>query len=280
MTGTMQARTAKPKPLWRRIGIVVLWLVAAYMFVFRPGFYNSTLSGTWSSHAIVEPSAHVYLYFRGETDRQWKWSRSQSARYEKVRIEWLVGSSAKDALEVMPSQGLFEVDGKTYDLTADLISNTFAGSNLDLKGNEVFREEVKSLVTFLVSAGDGSAPPPRHHTYSMSEESDKLIRHVNFRHFSTCHSLESYLHTGFIVALLVVFCTGHLRKKPTASPVPLSLRRPFWAVFLVILLGAVAAADYFLVVLMLIMLLIYSLVFLMCWLNARQVAYETGDDKP
>ncbi len=131
-----------------------------------------------------------------------------SPRYRTVEIEWVMfrhgestGQAVIDLKEMQISHGT-----QTSPLNADTLGSLIGFPNTS-NGRNVM---VTSLMDFLQSAGQGTLPPPSHHSYSLPEPIPGRMQH-----FATGSSLRP-LELIWIVAWSICGLFGWIRPKGIA----------------------------------------------------------------
>ncbi len=176
------------------VGAQLLWHATHHRYDMpHTGAYYGHV--TASFHNFDEP--FYSLRFRGETQPRWRWRCPMNFAYERLQLEWHGESSEGTATVNLPSL-MYDSSGRTGVLSpATLTEWLVAHTKSEAPTGEVKR--VQSIFDYIVAAGCGSLPAPRHHTYYFEQP---VRGHI--QHFLLGFGVSGLVYIWCVVWLLLV----------------------------------------------------------------------------
>lgn len=152
--------------------------IAFYLWAYisRPGTYSASFNGRISVYPPDDSEEYFIhdIQFRAETEPVWKWEEPENFSYDHINL------TINDKMNVtvfFPSLTYTHKDGEgkfSKSCLSDLlITSSETGSAT------ILPEQLDKLYSFILSAGNGTLPRPRHHGYHFDSP-----YWASFTHFS------------------------------------------------------------------------------------------------
>jgi hypothetical protein len=137
--------------------IIFLWSYFA-----RPGSYYGHINGsvTIPSREDARIYGFCYIRFTSETKPKWEWTEPNNFRYG--RIDLTINDKSKTTV-LFPSLTC-EHGGEEHAFSKPFLIDLLT-ANSEVESDTITPEQSDALFNFILSAGDGTLPPPRHHPY-------------------------------------------------------------------------------------------------------------------
>jgi hypothetical protein len=153
------------------LGIIVfLWSFSA-----RPGVYYGSISGS----VLIVPAddsqdyESYHVHFQSKTEPAWEWTLPHNFRYDRMD---LTINDKTQATVFFPS--LTCKHGAEEVAFSKALLKRLITADSDADPNTITPEKSDQLFGFIISAGQGTLPPPQHHPYYSGSPYG-----MNFTHF-------------------------------------------------------------------------------------------------
>jgi hypothetical protein len=165
------------------------------------GFYRNVVDARFSQLTITGAERPIFnLSFKGETPRRWTWNLD-SVRYNQLMVSWNGELSEGTAEVSLPSMS-YNRDGSTGTVTRELLASWLGGAS-EPSDASAFTQAVDAIYGYVVAAGQGTLPSPRHHGIHVEEPV-----HGSIYHFSFGPGVASWVYWWALIWLVAVIIVG------------------------------------------------------------------------
>ena len=166
-----------------------------------------TFYGFVKGHLRSE-SDYYSIIIEGRSEPRWHWSNPGNYAYQTLTIEWDAdGAVGKGELDLATLT--MTSDGSTFQFTEQALRDMLLPQNSWQEPPS--HAEIEELYAFVVSAGQGTLPPPRHHGHSFE---GPLYGHLT--HFSLGSRIPHAV-LAWPVVWLVIVAFVLLKQRPQAA---------------------------------------------------------------
>jgi len=169
---------------------IIAILLFVWLYYTLPGRYYGLIDGSFTTKPPPDSDLHgsCYIHFESKTQPTWKWDLPHNFTYDQISLN--TNGNTEATVNFPSFRCRYGPQQKPFSkpLLKDLLI-----SGPDAKSQAVTDEQIDFIFGFIVSAADGTLPPPRHHHYHFDSPC-----HGDFAHFC----LGQPLYPGLAVILL------------------------------------------------------------------------------
>jgi len=173
----------------------------------KPGIYQSFLGGNADIFAPDESELQYYYHvkFEAETKPKWEWTLPHNFSYDHVDLT--IDDQTKATI-FFPSLTC-EYGTKQATFTKQFLKELLT---VNSEFDKIVDEQLDELFRFILSAGEGIPPPPRHHPYHL----DSPYR-ASYVHFHLGGDLPPFLGVLLLATGIILHFIAYSRKKRAIS---------------------------------------------------------------
>lgn len=194
---------------------------AIWTFVAQPGIYSGHVQA-WFNLLSEEPPDFRDVTMTAERPATWQWSERSPCPYRVVSVAITLDGSSERSMIVQfpgPTYKTRDAEGNlSVDVWMRFLTRPKQGQQTLLAPKQPepsYGEQGRALYQFLLSVGDGTLPPPRHHTYYVDRP-----YHGGLTHFIAGVNAGLYLVPGLLaawaLAMIAMRFTGHRPTTPAS----------------------------------------------------------------
>jgi hypothetical protein len=204
--------------------IIFVWSYHA-----KPGRYRESLNGRAMISSTDTSVSFCYgylVFFQSETKPHWEWSEPNNVFYDHIDLTIDVKT---EATVLFPSLTC-KYGNKQAPFTKHLLKDLLTANS---KFDTITPQQLNELFNFIMSAGKGTLPRPRHHPYHIECPYDAYFTHFRVGGDSVPLLGVPLLAAGILLRLL----TSSSQKRATSLPGKQKSRRQLSLMLVVVLIN-------------------------------------------
>ncbi len=186
--------------------------VFVWYYAYLPGIYYGSLNGIFYMTPEKGLSLNDFVNFKAKSNATWEWDRPPTFSYDQVNLSFGDTEATVLLLSRTIKTGAGQQPFSRQSLEGVLTTST--GTFFD----DTDPNQFDALYDFILSAGDGTLPPPRHHSYHNTSPYLKSFTH--FRSGGASYIAYTTILIMAIGILLRFFGTMNDPNKGLTKPKP------------------------------------------------------------